>query len=347
MPRKESLTLFFCLAAVTLAAECFAAISLSVGQWQEAAALHGMVMSILLLWICHRPGIYRFAPLLLLMTAVAGPLGAAICIVSALVFASRAPNAVPPSVWIDAILNQEDTRDGDRLHDRLSMGLDNHALNSGVEPFQDILSSGTVLQKQMVTLKIARYFRPQFAPLLLQAAQDPNAAVRVQAATALAKIEHNFMTRCMQIEKHLKANPHDDAQSLRLAMLYDEYAQAGILDEITQAILCQKAIAIYEQQLVRRGDTELEERLARLYLCQHHPEKAFNLLDKAVESGDITPLAVLCYIEALFHLKKLGQVRRIATRYAYALTRLSGYTVIKEVENVLGAWGIAGKKHAA
>jgi polysaccharide biosynthesis protein PelE len=347
MYRNESLPLFFCLATGALVAESCAARALIIGHWQEALALHAMVITILVLWVCHRPSTHRFFLLLLLMTAVIGPLGTMICMVSAMVYASQGRKAAPPSEWINAILNQEEGREGDRLHDRISMGLDNHAALSQVEPFQDILSSGTILQKQMVTLKIARYFRPQFAPLLLQAAQDSNAAVRVQAATALAKIEHNFMTQCMQIEKHLKQNPHDSIQSLRLARLYDEYAQAGVLDEITQSILCRKAIAIYEQELAKQGDSELEERLARLYLCQHNPEKTCSLLDKAVESGDITPMAVLCYIEALFCLKRLAQVRRTARRYAYALTKLSGYKVLKEVENVLGAWGIARQKYAA
>ena len=81
---------------------------------------------------------------------------------------------------------------------------------SHVEPFNDILSGGSVVQKQLALAKIARYFRPNLAPLLLQAIHDPDAAVRVQAATAMARIERDFMKRRMDLEKKLAGQPHSD-----------------------------------------------------------------------------------------------------------------------------------------
>ena len=78
-----------------------------------------------------------------------------------------------------------------------------------------------MLQKQMAIAKITQYFQPRFAPLLLQAVQDSNAAVRVQAATGLAKIEHDFMSQYLhQPEKSAKLRQNDDFNQLQLNAEY-------------------------------------------------------------------------------------------------------------------------------
>src|SRR5262249_46794320 len=156
--------------------------------------------------------------------------------------------------------SQADLPESERLLERAALGMSVPPAKSRVEPFQDILSGGTVLQKQMAIAKITRYFRPSFAPLLRQASQDANAAGRVQAATALAKLEHDFTLQAMQMTKAQKASPEDRAAQIKLATLYDNYAQAGLLDEESQRSLREKAAAIYRTQLTQRDDAALRLR---------------------------------------------------------------------------------------
>jgi len=54
-------------------------------------------------------------------------------------------------------------------------------------PFVDILSYGTLAQKQAVILLITKHFNPVLAATLLVALKDSDSAVRVQAATAMTK----------------------------------------------------------------------------------------------------------------------------------------------------------------
>jgi hypothetical protein len=281
----------------------------------------------------------RFSAFLLPLTMVAGPFGAGICLLAALVYAHCSPDAVSPSEWIESLFEREKDRESDRLHERIVLGLDDFEAAANVEPFRDILAGGTILQKQMAVAKIARHFRPQFAPLLLQAANDLNAAVRVQAATALAKIERDFMARYIKLENALKDLPDYDPAKLKLAELYDDYAHAGLLDDNNRQSLRLKAIAIYEACLAQKDNSEWRIRLARLYLRHDRPEEARRWLQPVIESENAPRGAMYWYMETLFRLKKFGDLRKLAGRDVPLPLKKTGHQpYFGEVESVVDVW---------
>jgi hypothetical protein len=198
-----------------------------------AAGLHVSTLALagLTAWRAHRRHGERFSLFLVPLIAATGPFGAGIGLIAALVHLRCEPNAVTPAEWIDGLFERSQDSESVRLHERITFGLDDFESGTSVEPFRDILSGGSVLQKQMAIAKIARYFRPAFAPFLLHAARDSNAAVRVQAATALAKIERDFMARYIKLENDLRDLPDHDPAKLKLAELYDDYAHADLLDD--------------------------------------------------------------------------------------------------------------------
>jgi polysaccharide biosynthesis protein PelE len=342
MTSKESLPLFCTLAAAVLIAELVMVALLHIPRaFSMAILLHVcicLVQSISVYYTASQGWERRMATLLLVMSALTGPYGAAICLLAALGAAWCGQSDVSSAEWIDRFLvAEEPITENDRMFERATQGLDDVSVQGAVEPFQDVLTGGTVLQKQMAIAKITRYFRPAFAPLLLQAAQDSNAAVRVQAATALARIERDFMAQYMRLEKSLRTVPDPQAR-LKLAKLCDDYAHAGLLDDNSRQELRKKAIGIYEEWLATHKDAELQVRLARLYLRQGQPEKTSELLGKDIDAEKNTqPAAIFWYMEALFRLRNLGKLRQITTRYAKTLAQWEDYR-LAETDSVLRAW---------
>jgi hypothetical protein len=330
----------FCLiAAIVSLAELSTIGVLSLPHGLIIAALQHLMVVLLLATLAYYSygrSDGGFILLLLVMTAATGPFGASICFLSALVYNSMVTeiNTIPCG-WIDNFFAYNDMGESEKIHERITFGLDNIS-QSNIEPFQDILTSGSVLQKQMVIAKISRHFHPKFAPLLLQAVRDPNAAVRVQAATALAKIEHDFTAKYL----HIKKTPGNDnnASQLKMAALCDNYAHAGVLDKEGCNELRDRAIKIYETYLAQRGDSEKQLFLARLYLRQEQPAKTCQLLDDAIESGTTTGRAVFWYMEALFRLNDITKLRLVAKRYAHLLGNFDGYETTGETKDVLEAW---------
>ncbi len=341
--QKKSPALFYGVAMAALLANGAGAVVLGQSTQKSFTALGLYLISLALtgMWayIANKND-ERFGPFLFLMTLTAGPFGAGIVFMAALVHERCAPGAVSPAEWIESLFERAPDRETDRLFERITFGLDDSQAADNVEPFADILLGGTVMQKQMAIAKIARYFRPAFAPLLLQSARDPNAAVRVQAATALAKIERDFMNRYMKLENDLKDVADSNPAKLPLAELYDEYAHAGLLDEGSRHSLRLKAIGIYEACLTERDDPTCRIRLARLYLRQDEAEKARDLLSPLVLQETPPRGALLWYMEALFRLKNFKTLREFSDRYAPQLEKLTTDSD-SEIQNLVNIWQAA------
>ena len=57
--------------------------------------------------------------------------------------------------------------------------------------------------------EISRYYKREFAPALMKALHDSNNAIRVQAATVIAKLEQEYMSSFMKLSRQLQADPED------------------------------------------------------------------------------------------------------------------------------------------
>jgi len=341
MPSQSSPALFFGVALASLMAEIGALLvleNLPTGTLL-AVALHLATLTLIILWMlqAHIGQQDRFGLFLLPLTAAGGPFGAGIALLAAIVYSRNAAEAISPADWISGLFARHQDRESERLHERIALGLDDFESSTSVEPFRDILSGGGVLQKQMAIAKIARYFRPVFAPLLLQAARDTNAAVRVQAATALAKIERDFMARYIRLENELRDLPDNDPAKLKLAELYDDYAHADLLDENNRQSLREKAIQIYEACLAQENNPDWRLKLARLYLRDGKPEKTCEWLRPMMESTDVPRGAMLWYMEALYQLKKFDELRQLAS-FHVPIIRISNDAALGEIENLPGVW---------
>jgi hypothetical protein len=341
MSSHKATALYYGVATAALVADSTAALTLGTPPngliFAAALYLGSLWLAALTALVSQRRDGEQFSLFLVPLVAATGPFGAAIGLLAAIMHARSESEAISPSEWIDSLFERGEDRESDRLHERITFGLDDFEATGGVEPFSDILSGGAVLQKQMAIAKIARYFRPAFAPLLLQAARDPNAAVRVQAATALAKIERDFMARYIKLENDLRDLPDNDPSKLKLAELYDDYAHANLVDDANRQSLRQKSMAIYEACLAQQENADWRLKLGRLYLRDGKPEMTRACLKPVVEAAEPPRGAMLWYMEALFQLKEFGDLRRLADRIAPGV-RHSDNNSFGEFDSLPAVW---------
>ena len=115
-----------------------------------------------------------------------------------------------------------------RLHDSIVAGRELSGRSAGLASFRDILALGSFQDKQAALAIITRRFTPPLAPALRLALNDPDAAIRVQAATAAARIEDLFLAGLAQYTARVAEQPDDPDCRLALARHLLGHAEAGL-----------------------------------------------------------------------------------------------------------------------
>ncbi|MCC6587461.1 MAG: hypothetical protein IT168_12265 [Bryobacterales bacterium] len=191
-----------------------------------------------------------------------------------------------------------------------------------VLPLVDLLESGDEFQKQAVVALVARSFRPSLAPLLERALQDASNAVRVQAATALARIEGEFLEREVELRREFEeAFGGDDGCTLKLARLLDDYAFTGLLDPEREQQNRTEALNLYLQYLIRRPeDAAVRTAVARLLIRRGDYQAAEPWLE-TVGSGDAgtgeeSTQGTMWRMEIAFRLGRWEELHHLAEVHA-------------------------------
>ena len=303
------------VAAATLVAECAIVYGCLHGfAWEIPLAAHFAVIAGLAAWRRWSPGLRADVRLPLLLaagTAALGPLGAAGTLATMFLTRWYARKAIPFEEWYQSLFPDTRQQAGDQLAARIaSVDLANPG---SLTPFAEILAFGSLHQKQALIALINQQFRPAFGPILKRALTDGNNAVRVQAATAMNKLENAMLERTLELSHRTRENP-GNVQALRaLARHYDDYLYSGILDTGREEEVRKLALEAYFQCIVAEpGD--LDSRLAggRLLERGQRYAEAANLLDQARQAGLSAPQADLWYMESLYHLGSFVQLREFA-----------------------------------
>jgi polysaccharide biosynthesis protein PelE len=283
------------------------------------AGLHLLVVLALSAWLWRtaRSGRdARFPLLLVAATAVLGPIGPAGVLLVVALHRYYLRSASTFESWY-ASLFPEESKDGDSALDRqLRAGNDGRGGEVDVVPFMDILSFGSRQQKQSMIALITTRFQPAFAPVLRQALNDGNHAIRVQAATAMTRVENGFLERSMRLSEAARRAPEDASTVLALARHYDSYAFAGILDDDRERENREKAIAAYGEYLeLVPDDLSARAGLGRILVRKGEYRPAIDVLRKAIDAGNFSPQIVLWCMESFYRLGMFEQLREVARAY--------------------------------
>jgi hypothetical protein len=288
----------------------------------HALSAHLALVCLLSAWLIsrlHRDEGIRIATLLLLSTATMGALGPLGTLLVLGLSKLNQRSTVPFERWYMSLfpeIKHEPARD---LYHRLVYGRGADAASS-VAAFSDVMSLGTVAQKQAALTLIADHFRPSYAPALRRALNDRESAVRVQAATAVARIENGFLERSMQLEAWA-ARPNAGVEArLALARHLDEQANTGLLDIRRARETRERALALFRAAVDERADDlELAKTCGRLMLRLDRSAAAAEFLAGIVERFAFAPAVFVWYLEALYRLGRLEEVRALCRDHGFVM----------------------------
>lgn len=304
------------VAAVTLLAE------IAIGYWtlrgQLSAAfglgLHAIVVVLLALYslaLMKKGSENRFALLLFMTTATTGPYGAAGSLMAILLYFLFVRRSQSFEEWYESIFPTVHLTEPQRVYDDLRTGRDESDRSYSVIPFLDVLSFGNELQKRHALAKMTSQFHPHFAPAFKKALADSSNTIRVQAATAITKIENAFTGRLMKLTALKSRYPKEPIVVLALAEHYDNYAYTGLLDADREESNRKKALAGYHEYLELNPQNEnVRMRIGRLLMREKSYEKAVDWFRQCIALGYQSEAIAQWHAEALFECGKYDELRR-------------------------------------
>jgi polysaccharide biosynthesis protein PelE len=282
-------------------------------------------------------GADRYGALLVLTTVALGPLGPAGVLLAMVLERVHARSAVSIEQWHEMLFPPmvADTK-GD-LWRRIGKRASDRPADPRVTPFQDVLSFGSVQQRQAVVAIIAQQFRPAFAPALKAALRDEHNVVRVQAATVIARLEQEFLDRTFELEAAVQRAPSDPEAILALASHSDDQAFAGLFDATREEHCRARAAEGYERYLeLRPDDQSVDLRLARLQLRRGLLDRAEPRLQRLADAGHAS--ARLWLMEVLFAQRRYRDLRAVASRFGAG----AADTMPLEAAGAIELWADAG-----
>ena len=262
----------------------------------------------------------RYALLLFIGTSLTGAFGAAGTLIMTLInllFHSVAHGFYD---WYYAIFPPRKTSLPEIIHEDILTGRDESSKRYSVVPFLDVMTIGSDQQKRDALSRMMLMFHPSFAPALQKGLKDPSNAIRVQTATAIAKIENLFLEKSIKVNRVVVMHPDNPQVKLAQAKHYDDYAYTGILDAEFEAINRAKALEAYREYHAMRPD-DLEARLAigRLLIRSERTEEARTWFKQCIDAGYASQPIVMWYMESLYKLGRLDELRAIAINRADVL----------------------------
>ncbi|WP_198374501.1 hypothetical protein [Neoroseomonas rubea] len=306
-----------------------------------ALQLHGLIALGTLLAAYGLRGAGGDDPAFLLFVVASvflGPLGVAGAAVAALLRRIFAWRARPFAEWYQALFPEERPDRTRALYERVVLRGHGPAERSTVAPFADVIALGSLQEKQAAIALIASGFRPEFAIALRAALNDQEAAVRVQAASAVARIEQQFLQRSMALEARRAADRDDPDLLMEAARHHEALSATGLIDETRAQEAAEAALTLYLAAVARtpdgaaRGDATVAA--ARLLLRLGRAEEAVRLLAPAAEADQATPGLVAVYLEGLFRLRRFVDLREFCLR----LREAGSARLPDRVEEALTLW---------
>jgi hypothetical protein len=259
-----------------------------------------------LAWRLRRDSDATIFLLLAIATAGAGPFGA-LGMLAAIMAGTRYPPEASIGEGAAGTTSGEISK---RLHDSIVAGRELSGRSSGLASFRDILALGSFQDKQAALAIITRRFTPPLAPALRMALHDPDAAIRVQAATAAARIEDLFLAGLAQYTGRVAEHPDDPDCRLTLALHLFEHSEAGLCPPERAAADLEQALSHLRQAVALaplRRDIRLA--IAKVQLRRRDPQEASRHLESLMEP--LSADEILTYGEALHQISCWPELRRL------------------------------------
>ncbi|MBL0318250.1 MAG: hypothetical protein IPP74_02945 [Alphaproteobacteria bacterium] len=329
---------------------------LNIINFKVAIACHLVVVAFLIGWTMYVSKIQkgrRFSYILLMMITGVGPYGAFTCLLALILYKYYTRTSTNFMDWFANLFPEERTSQSAVIYERLLYGWDDFSEKRGVMSFRDVLVLGSEEQKRNAIAKMTLYFRPEFTEALQLALKDHSNSIRVQAATAIARIEEAFFKVLMELEK-IYAETHNDDVLFKLANHADLYYHCGILDDERKVEILEKGIHYYSEYLSRHPENkQAQYALGRLFLNKKDYNAAYALLHGCIGiTAAILPQVFKAFMECLYGMHRFADLHAFARDNASRLD--PGNRKSLEILDSMKLWGVTfpvetlklGKKYA-
>lgn len=280
------------------------------------ALVHVVLSAVALLLAAGMQKIGRDARFMLLLgttTSALGVFGAFGTLISILLHLWFMQVSQTFAEWFATIFPRRKPSLPERLYDDITYGRDQNPMDYSVVPFMDVMEIGSEAQKRKALSRMSEYFEPQFAPAFKKALVDPSNTIRVQAATAVTRIENQFVEELMKITTLTRRYPKDANIKLALAEHYDDYAFTGILDEEREMVNRNRALEHYREYLeLKPGDINVRIRAGRLMLRLNRAVEAAEWFARCLMDGYNSDSLIIWYLESLFLAGRYAELRKNA-----------------------------------
>jgi len=246
-------------------------------------------------------------------TGIFGTLGALVGFVAYVIFRQKSQHFTD---WYESIFPTDNVSDAQRIFDEILEGIDEHPTMYNVMSFTDVMRLGSEDQKRRALARMTTRFHPRLSPPFKIALKDPSNAIRVQAATAIAKLERNFMQVLERIEEARVREPHNHQLLYALARFYDDYAFTGILDGELEKQNRKRALESYKAYLQHDPNhADAWVAVGRILYRSGQHEEAAEWLQQAIDKGIKVKTMYLWYFESLFRMRKFEALRKAANTH--------------------------------
>lgn len=267
-------------------------------------------------------------------TGIFGTAGALVGFIGSLIFSARAQHFKD---WYESIFPTDSVSEPQLIYDRIMEGFDENPRAYGVMPFVDVMRLGSENQKRRALAKMTSRFNPRFAPAFRVALADNSNTIRVQAATAIAKVERDFMTKLERIELARTREPSNPVLTMALAKFYDDYAFTGVLDAELEKSNRERAIQTYKAYLQQDPNSaEAWIAIGRLLYRNKQWEEAADWFRHAMDRGWRVNTMILWYFECLFRLGQFKELRRALSEYGRGI--VGQEELPKDVREAVNLW---------
>jgi hypothetical protein len=267
-----------------------------------------------------------------------GPLGCFISIVSnTFNFIYSRKLKVSFSDWLFNYLYEADPneKDSDKIYKRIVSGQEVFAESIDTEPLIDIMSFGSLEQKQSALIKAVKNFRPQLMmPVLQMGLDDSNNAIRVQAAAGLAKIQDDFHKKYTFYEHKVMENTENTEDLVDFAKLCEEYSASQLLNSERKAAIIKKSAELYERCIALSPDNaDLKISLIRMIMINRQTDRAYELLTEVLPLiKNPSPSTAHTLMELLFKMNRFAEMRHFANEWKLEMNKNFGYAINEKID---------------
>lgn len=268
------------------------------------------------------------------VAGIFGTLGALLGFFVTAIFRARSQQFME---WYESIFPTDHLYDPEVVNDQIVEGIDENPQRYSVMPFLDVMRLGSEGQKRRAIGKMTTRFSPRFAPAFRVALADSSNSIRVQAATAVAKIERDFGRKLARIEAARSKDSRNPHLTMALAKFYDDYAFIGVLDPELENLNRERAINTYKSYLQQDpNSSEAWLAVGRLMFRSQRWDEAADWFRAALDRGWNSEQMVMWYFESLFRLGQYGELRRAILEYGRGVVHKDELPA--DVRNAVSMW---------